>query len=469
MTVGIYIRVSTEEQAKEGYSIPAQKEKLTFHCLSQGWEDYKYYIDEGISAKNMDRPQLQMLLKDVRSGKIDVVLVFRLDRLTRRVKDLYTLLEELDKYKCVFKSATEPYDTSSAMGRMFIGLVALLAQWEVENLSERVKMALREKVSGGERVGGIPFGFDLNENEKLVPNDKAKVVLDIIKKFKSGMAPHAIARRLTHTNTDKEMWHAQAIFRILRNPALYGSTRWNDEVYEDTHKGIISKDEFMKIQQMLNDQAMHHRRDVESIYLFQGILICPTCGNPLSVNRFIRKRKDGTEYQGTLYKCQNCYKEGKKMLSIGEQRFEEALCKYMRDFELPMTEPVQEPDDEKDILLKQLRQIENQRKRYQKAWAAERMTDEEFDELMDETRPIMEDLKAKINQIPESVKLDEKALKEFVLMFNENFQHLEQEEKKIFMSQFIRRIEFQLVPQPPKNKRNKHGKELVVVTNIESY
>lgn len=471
MTVGIYIRVSTEEQAKEGYSIPAQKERLTAHCTSQGWADFKFYIDEGVSAKDTNRPKLQLLLDHVKGGQINILLVYRLDRFTRRVKDLHKMLEFLEKYNCAFKSSTEPYDTSTAMGKLFITIVAALAEWETDNLSERVKMALEEKVSGGERVGGIPFGFDLSDNEKLVANDKAPVVIDLIDKIKKGMSASQAANYLTKTNTDKTEWHPTAVLRILRNPALYGATRWNDKVYEGTHTGLISKREFLKLQQMLEDRGHHRRREVETTYLFQGVLSCPQCGNPLSVNRYVRKRKDGSEYQGAVYKCQKCYKDGNKSLQIGEHRFLDSLNDYMKNFKIDekYIEPIKEVDNGQEILLNQLHQIEKKREKYQRAWASDKMTDEEFDKMMDETREIYDDLKNKLEKYKAPVKVDIEELKKIVFSFNENFYYLTQEEKRSFVASFIRKINFKLISQPPKNYRNKKGKDLVVISDVEFY
>jgi site-specific DNA recombinase len=467
MSIGIYVRVSTQEQATEGYSIAAQKERLKAFCVAQGWDDFKFYVDEGVSAKDTNRPQLAQLLEHIKNGQINILLVYRLDRLTRRVKDLYTLLETLEKYKCTFKSATEPYDTATAMGRMFIGLVALLAQWETENLSERIKMALEEKVSNGERVGAIPFGFDLSRDETLIKNEKAPIVLDIIEKLKSGMSSNAIADFLNTTNNDRQ-WRANTVLRLLKNPAIYGATKWNDQIYENTHEGLISKTEFIKLQQILEDRSVHPRREVENTYLFQGVLSCPVCDRPLSVNRYIRKRKNDDEFQNAIYRCQICRKEGKFNLTIGEHRFLSALYEYMKNVEIKDVELVEE-QSEREIYVEQLKQIEKKREKYQKGWAADLISDEEFEKRMNETKGIYAELKKKLESIKSPVIIDTEAIKNIIFRFNQTFSYLTQEEKRFFIAQFIRKIEFKLIPQPPTDKRNKKGKDLVVFTDVLFY
>lgn len=459
--IGIYIRVSTAEQAKEGYSISAQRERLTAFCKAQGYSDYKFYVEEGLSGKNTTRPQLQQLMSDVEAGRIGTILVYKLDRFTRSVLDLHKMLEKMDKHNCVFKSATEPYDTSTAMGRMFITIVAAMAQWEIENSSERIKMALEEKVSKGERVGGIPFGFDLDENEKLIANHQAETVLEMIDKIRSGMSMARLADFLTKTNNDKPRWVANTVRRILTNPALYGATRWGDKVYENTHEGLITKEEFTKLQQLLSDRSQHRLRDVKSTYIFQGVMSCPKCERILSVNRYVRKRSDGSTYQGAIYRCQPCDKEKKSNKAIGEERILNALYEYMQNVSF---DNIQLPEPKPNSAKKRLTDIERKREKYQRAWAADLMTDEEFTKLMNETKELYEDLKNEISE-PEQV-IDIESIKSAVFSFNENFKLLTHDEKREFISRFIRRIDFDLVETPPKDKRSKKGKREVVINNV---
>ena len=137
MQTAIYCRVSTEEQATEGFSIHAQKDKLTKYALSNDWDIVDYYVDDGISGKNLtERPQVSRLIEDVKKGKIKNVLIYKLDRLTRSVKDLIYLIELFDKNNCTFNSQTEKIDTSNAVGRMFVKIIGIFAEFERENIPQ---------------------------------------------------------------------------------------------------------------------------------------------------------------------------------------------------------------------------------------------------------------------------------------------------------------------------------------------
>src|SRR5690606_28162321 len=203
LKVAVYIRVSTQMQVEEGYSLAAQKERLKAFAYSQGWEIVQYYVDEGVSAKDLNRPELQRMLKDMKAKLFDIVLVYKLDRLTRSVIDLDKLLTEFNKYDVKFKSSTEIYDTTTATGRLFIRLVASMAQWERENLSERVSFGMEQKAKEGKWVINVPpFGYDRTTEGYLeIIEHEAVIVKRIYKMYLSGKYGIAkIAKFLNENN-----------------------------------------------------------------------------------------------------------------------------------------------------------------------------------------------------------------------------------------------------------------------------
>ena len=156
---GIYIRVSTEEQVKYGYSINAQKDKLLSFSKIKDWNVYKIYIDEGISGKNLERKEVQNLIEDVKNKIINNVLVYKIDRLTRSTKDLIELIELFNKNDCDFNSLNESIDTTTPTGRMFIKIIGLFAEFERETIVERIKMGLERKVKEGYSISSSTTSY----------------------------------------------------------------------------------------------------------------------------------------------------------------------------------------------------------------------------------------------------------------------------------------------------------------------
>lgn len=468
--IGIYIRVSTATQAKDGYSLAAQKERLTAYCKAHGWNNYKFYIEKGLSAKDTKRPVYQEMMNHVKEGKINTVLVYKLDRIMRSIGELDKMLREFEKHNCSFKSATEPFDTTNATGKLFIYLVGALAQWEIELNSERIKMALNEKVSKGERIGMAPYPFDQLEDNTLVPNpERAKKTLMMIEKYEKGVAIQDVADFMQSIEETNKTWRATTVLRILRNPALCGDSKWNDEIIENTHEGIISKERYKRLQTMIDDRSRARKRVAYNTYLFQQKIVCPSCGNFLSVNRYIRKRPDGSEYRGATYRCGPCAKKNLYNKAVGERRYLNALYEYMKNFKLDDLD-IPEKKDERYLLKKQLDVIKKKRAKYQKAWANDLMTDEEFAERMNETKKPLEELKEKINnyKTPELPNIER--IKNVVTDFNQNFRRLTLLEKQEFISKFIRKIHFKLIPQKSKRPdKYKRGKDLVVITKVFFY
>ncbi|TWL30562.1 recombinase family protein [Bacillus licheniformis] len=311
MRAAIYVRVSTEEQAKEGYSISAQIQRLEDFARSQDWVVFDHYIDDGYSAKNLNRPDMNRMIKDIRERKFDVVLVYRLDRMVRSVSDLHELLELFDSNNVKFKSATEMFDTTSAMGRFFITLVAAMAQWERENLAERVHMGMRRMVEESKRPGAsAPFGYDLINGELVINEEEAKWVKKIFEGFLS-KGRTAIAAMLNDAGVKTKKgnyWNDSVVTFIVNNPVYCGVIRWNHRkvsgkktnesiLVEGNHEPIISKELYEQVQQIQRDRAGRGYKG-NSEYPFSGVLRCARCGKVLVGAK--RKRNYG---YNRFYRC----------------------------------------------------------------------------------------------------------------------------------------------------------------------
>lgn len=202
METGIYIRVSTEEQAQEGFSIRGQEEKLKDYTRIKDWSLYDLYIDEGISGKNIkDRPAVNRLIADVKAGRITNVLVYKIDRLTRSTSDLVFLIELFNRYDCSFNSLMESIDTRTASGRMFIKIIGIFAEFERENIIERVKMGRDRKVKEGYSLcsSHASYGYDREPGKKVqtINEEEAAIVREIFEKFvNEGMSLNRIVRFL---------------------------------------------------------------------------------------------------------------------------------------------------------------------------------------------------------------------------------------------------------------------------------
>lgn len=314
MRVAIYVRVSTQEQAKEGFSIPGQLESLRAFCKSQNWEIVEEYKEEGKSAKDLERPKMQEMMRDIKRDKIDLVLVYRLDRLTRSVLDLYQLLNYFDENGVKFRSATEVYDTTTAMGRLFITLVAALAQWERENLAERVKFGIHQMIDEGKRPGGhSPYGYKFKKNfECEIIKEEAKWVKKIFEWYVDGFGYRKIADRLNELKVKPRIakeWNHNTVYGMLRNDIYLGVYRWGDKIIHNNHPSIISNSLFLKVQKKL--KSNHKSLARKGKFPLTGILQCGHCKEPMSGLFDNREQK-------IYYRCFSCNRatDGKKITDL---------------------------------------------------------------------------------------------------------------------------------------------------------
>lgn len=183
MKAALYIRVSTEEQAKEGFSIPAQLERLKAYCKSKGWRIYDEYIDDGYTGREKERPAYNEMMQDIEYW--DVLLTLKIDRVHRNLRNFLEMFDTLQKHRKHFATVYENIDTSSAIGRFFIKLIASIAELESEQISERVKIAMEQAKKQGYHVGRPPKLFNIvreGGHMKLVPSEKALKIRDLSNK-----------------------------------------------------------------------------------------------------------------------------------------------------------------------------------------------------------------------------------------------------------------------------------------------
>ncbi len=311
MKCAIYTRVSTDNQAEQDFSsCEAQEEKIKAFIKSQNnWEVFKAYSDAGYTGSNLNRPALQELLQDITQGKINIVLVYKIDRLTRSPKDFYQLIELFEKYKVDFISITERFDTSTSAGRLLRNIMLTFAQFERELASERTKDKMLERAKKGMWNGGlVPYGYK-RENKKLVINLKeAEVVRLIYGTYVSTGSLFEVYKKLKDggiKDRNGKIFSKGAIHYILRNIIYTGKLKYSGKMYQGIHEPIISEDLFNLAQQIHKEKIRKLR--VYKDYLFGGLVVCNECGSKMTPC-FANKRKDNKLKRYYYYRCTSTFK-----------------------------------------------------------------------------------------------------------------------------------------------------------------
>lgn len=274
--VAIYIRVSTLDQAREGYSLEAQEKTLRKCCDDRKYAVFDLYADKGISGKDIEhRPDMNRLLQDAKEGKFDIVLFWALSRFTRSVSDLYSTMENFQKWNVDMVSYTEAFDTSTPMGRAMIGIVGVFAQLERELTSERVSAAMAERASQGKRTCSEILGYDLDGKDSFKINEKEAEYVRfcfseyLLRKNLSEVAEEANKRGFRGKRGRKPTaWTVQV---ILNHPQYCGYNTFLGEVYKGNYDSIIDVDTFNKVFTLLKRQGkLTGRKRVEPLTKISG-------------------------------------------------------------------------------------------------------------------------------------------------------------------------------------------------------
>ena len=221
--VGIYIRVSTEDQSRHGHSLDEQEDRLKKLCDYKEYEIYKIYKDAGVSAKNVNRPSFQQMIEDMKSGKINKILVYKLDRLTRSIRDLENICTLFEEHKCSLESVVEDINTDTAMGKFFVRFLTIIAQLEIETTSERTKFGLVGAAKKGHFVGQAPFGYKKIDKKLVVDELESEVVKRIFDLYVQGNSVNAITKLFTEEKVFNKKWGTTFIDNMLGNQIYIGN------------------------------------------------------------------------------------------------------------------------------------------------------------------------------------------------------------------------------------------------------
>jgi site-specific DNA recombinase len=285
--VAIYRRISTDEE-RQPFSLDAQQERLATSVAAQpGWVLTRNYSDR-MSGKRLDRPGLQQALRDARAGRYELLLVFKVDRLARSTGGLAKVLEELDAAGVAFRSASEPFDTATAAGRMMMQMLGVFAEFEREMIVERTRMGLARKAARGEWTGGTPpFGYRYHPERRIllaVPSEAALVqrIFTLYADRRLGSA--AISGLLNDAGqptTRGRRWTPNRVLGMLRNPTYIGQLPFNGQQHQASHEPIIDPELFQRAQLLLAERSDSPRAQAANAtdYLLTSFLRCQRCGH----------------------------------------------------------------------------------------------------------------------------------------------------------------------------------------------
>ena len=353
--IAIYCRVSTIEQAEEGYSIDEQERLLTEWCSKMDYIVTKYYSDRGISGKDIKhRPALKELLKDAEEKKFDMVISWKINRISRKLSDVLKIVDIFEKNNITFKSYSEPFETDTPAGKMQFQMMALIGEFERGTIAQNVKMGMCAKARAGEWCGGRVLGYDLvpiddiqtgkRRKTKLIINEKeAEVVRIIFNEYANGKGYKAITNKINKLGYKTKKgndFSVGSIKDILTNPVYIGKVRYNVRqnwsekrrrninanpiITDGIHDSIIEESLWDKVQAVLESKKGKPARIYDGKFPLTGILKCPKCGAGMVIMRTTNKLKDGTRRRLTYYACGNWKNKGTAVCNSNTIRCDKA-------------------------------------------------------------------------------------------------------------------------------------------------
>lgn len=417
MNVALYVRVSTSEQAREGYSIGEQTERLSKFCESQGWNVLKVYTDAGYTGTNMRRPALQQLISDIK--RIDKVVVYKLDRLSRSQRDTLTLIEDIFiPNNTDLVSMNESFDTATPFGRFMIGILSTFAQLEKNQISERMTMGKDARAKEGKWHGGTPpKGYIYKDGELIVDDFLAMQIKEIFVRYNEGVPLRSIERDFLKRGYS---WNPKTMRRIISNKTYCGYIKYKNEWIMGHHQPIIDEDTFQKASTRLrisqSDFAESGIQVGKNTTLLGGLIFCNHCGARYG------KAMSGSKRYGLheVYKCYSRHKKVKSMIKNPDCKNKTWSVAVLDDMILSEIKKLTLEDIKKrdsvdaDILKKELAKIESQIKRYLQLYGTGRYDLDTLDGLVLPLEQKKLSIEDELKRIPEEEDIDLPTLQEAV-------------------------------------------------------
>jgi site-specific DNA recombinase len=335
--VAIYTRVSTEEQAKEGFSLEAQKDYLINYCKMNSLEVTAIYSDEGLSGKDKNRPQLQKLLRESATNKFDMVLVWKQSRISRSLFDLLSIVQELERNNVKFRGLDSNFDTTTPFGRFGLHMMGAASELERGQIVENVHLGMNQRAKEGKYNGGVVFGYKNVAKELVVDEEEAKIIEQIFAWYLDGIGPVMIRDRLNNMGIKTKKGNEFTTFAvrfILQNAIYKGEIEFGRKskkqgkdgviVSKGTHKAIVTEEVFNAVQIKFAKNKPKTKRGSSGVHLLASILRCPVCGSKMYYHPGSTRKADGT-YRG-YYICSKPGYTGKcSFKTINSQKIEQAV------------------------------------------------------------------------------------------------------------------------------------------------
>ena len=378
---GLYIRVSTEDQAREGFSLPEQEKRLRAMCEYKGYEIYKLYKDAGISAKDMNRSAFEELLQDIREKKCNTIVVLKLDRLTRSVYDMEFIMKFLEENDAYLDCANEEINTTNSSGKMVARLLTTVSQNEIERTSERTKFGLAGAIKEGHIPGKNPLGYKRADKKLVIDPLTKNIVKRVYDLYFEGKSYSNIA---TIFNEEKVLgkinWRDTGILRIISNEIykgdfVSGKTLNKPIYYENVVEPIVSKELWDNCQVQKKKNQKNYMRT--QTYIFLQKLRCPKCGRILAGGASHKLKADKWYF---YYRCEDCKNNIKEeVIESSVKTLLADILEYdnvVNEFFLPVLKS--KLNDPKEQYEKELKSLKNKKERIRKAYIDSLFTEEEY-------------------------------------------------------------------------------------------